>query len=349
MKRDKVVFRVDINANQGLGHYKRCYVLAQHFLMQGWKVYFLMECPCPNADIKTTGINFRYLFDTKNTNAKLTQTEDAIKTLEILKSLTDISCVIVDNYHLDFVWEKALKQQGYFVGAIDDYHDREHCCDLKISDNDANCFEGELGHSMVLLTGLEYVLISSDHCGVPAKKSNKINNILITYGASDLTNETLKALSCIEYLIRSKSIENDVCINVVLGPLDSKGIEKKNFPLIKNLLVYRSPDGLIDLISQADLVFTAGGNTLIECIALRRPTIVTVTADNQQSITDKLQCLDVITVSGQSKSVSWKTLVNNFLEVADRTTPIIEAMERMSLIDCLGAERVYQKIRSLTR
>ena len=75
MKRDKVVFRVDINANQGLGHYKRCYVLAQHFLMQGWKVYFLMECPCPNADIKTTGINFRYLFDTKNTNAKLTQAD----------------------------------------------------------------------------------------------------------------------------------------------------------------------------------------------------------------------------------------------------------------------------------
>ena len=70
MKRDKVVFRVDINANRGLGHYKRCYVLAQHFLTQGWKVYFLMECPCPNAGIKTTGINFRYLFDTKNTNAK---------------------------------------------------------------------------------------------------------------------------------------------------------------------------------------------------------------------------------------------------------------------------------------
>ena len=68
--------------------------------------------------------------------------------------------------------------------------------------------------------------------------------------------------------------------------------------------MHRSPIGLADLISQSDLVFTAGGNTLLECVALCRPTIVTA-ADNQNAITEKLERLNVIKVSGRSDVVSW--------------------------------------------
>ena len=46
---------------------------------------------------------------------------------------------------------------------------------------------------MVLLTGLEYVLISPKYRSIKAKKIDQITNVLITYGASDPTNKVTKS------------------------------------------------------------------------------------------------------------------------------------------------------------
>ena len=313
----------------------------------GVGVYFFMKQPHKEAEMQAVGVSFRYLYTTETSVAQLTQIEDANRTLEILKAVKNVRCIIVDSYELDAIWEKVIKQCGYFVCVIDDYHDRNHCCDLKISDNDELISGNNPNHNMVLLTGLEYVLISPKYRSIKAKKIDQITNVLITYGASDPTNESLKVLSCMEFLFRRGLISSDVRVDVVLGPLDDKIIVHQDYPLIKNLIVHRSPIGLADLISQSDLVFTAGGNTLLECVALCRPTIVTVTADNQNAITEKLERLNVIKVSGRSDVVSWTHLADDFLEMVECARSVIDVMKRLTLIDCKGAERVYQNISNL--
>jgi spore coat polysaccharide biosynthesis predicted glycosyltransferase SpsG len=64
-------------------------------------------------------------------------------------------------------------------------------------------------------------------------------------------------------------------VRLVVGPWGRGANDRR-------VVEVRAPEGLVDELAAADLVVTAGGVTLLESLALGRPTVAMALADNQR-------------------------------------------------------------------
>ena len=73
---------------------------------------------------------------------------------------------------------------------------------------------------------------------------------------------------------------------------------------ISDAIVHKALPSLEPLMREADLVLTAGGNSMVEALALRKPCIVTVTGDNQALVVGELDAEGVIRSLGVHATVT---------------------------------------------
>src|SRR5262249_49503870 len=102
----------------------------------------------------------------------------------------------------------------------------------------------------------------------------------------------------------------------------------------------RAPSSLEPLVRQADVVLTAGGNTMVEALTLRKPCVVTVTGNNQVLMVSELHAEGVIRSLGVHATVkpdNVRKIVAGILVDFDKFTAHIASR---SLFDHLGAHRV---------
>ncbi len=71
----------------------------------------------------------------------------------------------------------------------------------------------------------------------------------------------------------------DAAVQIAIGPWSSAPLSGRAIPV-------RTSDGLSEALAAVDLVVTAGGVTMLESLALGRPTIAVVTAENQRRYVD---------------------------------------------------------------
>lgn len=287
------VFRADASQNIGSGHIMRCLALAEELLEMGIDCHFISN-NCPEhlkKLIEKKGFKVHLISLKGNYKAGRLNTpweEDAEQCLEILQSLKDsryeINWLVVDHYQLDFSWEKIVKEKVPKVLVIDDLGNRAHDCEVLLDQNN-DCtpakYQSLVTQKTKLIYGSKFALLNKAFRNSRKNitvRDGTIKRILISFGGSDSTNETIKVLEAIQSL----KLEQ-ISIDVVIGPLFA---EKEKIisitAAIDNVKIYENCTNLSLLMLQCDLAFGSAGVTLLERCCLGLPSIVVSAASNQE-------------------------------------------------------------------
>jgi UDP-2,4-diacetamido-2,4,6-trideoxy-beta-L-altropyranose hydrolase len=311
-----VVFRVDSSKQIGTGHLMRCLTLADALSGEGADITFV--CRSLPGDlgylVKEKGFDLCLMPNEEEDNsnyeqrARIDWKTDVEKTKAILdQKQKDINWLIVDHYSLDYRWELQLRPYIQKLMVIDDLADRKHDCDLLL---DQNYYENLTkrydclvpAHCQKLL-GLKYLLLRQEFielARVLKQRDGKIKRILVSFGGSDPTNETVKALEAIRLLNRP-----DIDVDVVIGASNQQQEEVKQLcQTIPNTTFYCQVNYMANLMAKADLALAAGGTSTWERCFMGLPTITLAIAPNQ------LEALAAVATTGAIKNLGWCNNIN---------------------------------------
>ena len=318
----KVVIRVDSSNLIGSGHVMRSITLAKRFkYRQNADVHFISRELEGNLSYLAENAGFalhklpRYEKDTKLAGyaewLSVDKDTDARETIEILRSLGDVDTLVVDSYALDIDWEKQMRPFVRKIFVIDDLANRRHEADILLDQNfyigKDNRYNGLVPKTCRMLLGPKHALLRDEFYEerkTVKDREGQINNILVFYGGSDLTNETMKALKALVNI----SPEN-VVVNVVVGGGNNHKNDVEKFCAEYDFLRYYCQiDNMAKFMSEADLALGAGGSSTWERLYLKLPCIVTAIADNQIKISKDCAKVGYIDYIGTYDEVSEELL-----------------------------------------
>lgn len=302
-----IVIRTDASIEIGTGHVMRCLTLAKQLKRHGAEVTFVCRDFEGNSIsyLQGQGIDTAILSIAENDVLWKT---DAEKTISIIKEMNSaVDLIIVDHYGLDSCWESELRSYTRDIMVIDDLADRAHDCDLLLDQNyylDMNeRYSGLIPNHCGLMLGPDYILLRDEFllaANEPRERTGEINNILVFFGGTDPTGETIRALEAIKELNIT-----EIEINVVVGASNPKCREIELMcEGMLNTKFYCQVSNMAELMLKADLAIGAGGTTTWERCFLGLPTIVIITVDNQREVTNAVAKQGAIHCLGESFSVS---------------------------------------------
>ena len=347
-----IVFRVDAGPEIGIGHLRRCLTLAAEFLEHGIKPHFVLrDRLAPALALLVSRYELHYLTEADDSNCSRGDTDDELwdanSTLAIMGRLPmTITWVVLDSYDIGYEWETRIRGADHMVAVIDDYRNRKHHADLLVSDSDAPFAPGlnDLADTGVILAGRKYALLEPEFAFISEdqKTLSGPKRVLVSYGSADPTGETLKALDAFRSIRADRSLSSQIGpLDVVIGLVDPKASAIIRAAAgISDITVHQNVSNMGPLMREADLILTAGGNSMIEALALRKPCIVTVVSDNHATIVAELCAQRVIRSLGEHSTVKaadvQKTVTNvlaNFDEFAARVAS-------NPIFDHFGASRI---------
>lgn len=268
---------------------------------------------------------------------------DAAQTLEVLHAEQMVSWLVVDSYSLDVRWELMIRPAVERVMVIDDLADRHHDADLLLDQNLyrdlATRYEGLLSPGCRTLLGPRYALLRPEFPESRKslrKRDGSVARILVFFGGSDRTNETLKALKGIQLLSRP-----DIAVDVVLGINHQHRRDVETFASsLAQTICHYNVNNMAELIARADLFLGAAGTTTWERCCLGLPSLVITVAQNQVQATRDLAGAGLLSFVGESRLVS-HTDVTDAVCAAIGNPLLLKTFSDASfeLVDGLGATR----------
>lgn len=351
-----IVIRTDASIEIGTGHVMRCLTLAKQLKRHGGKVTFISR--------SLEGNSISYLLDQgmlvnilpsigENESdmhwMKKNWEKDAKETGAIIKEMDNgVDLIIVDHYGLGSGWESTLRGFTKYIMAIDDLADRLHDCDLLLDQNYYLNAEERYavlvpGHCVQML-GPNYVLLREEFLQAvnePRVRTGEINNILVFFGGTDPTGETIKTLEAFQELTIP-----EIEINVVVGESNPKRYEIEQMCKgMSNVKFYCQVSNMADLMWKADLAIGAGGSTTWERCLLGLPTIVVIIADNQREVTQAVAKHGSVIYLGEHFDVDKKQIQQCILNSLE---DIAECIDISKLCLKLVDSRVVQTYPVLT-
>ena len=279
----RIAIRVDSSTQIGTGHFMRCLTLADELVQRGAQVRFISRHILSYLlDMLTKkGIEFMPLENEKGPSnidelphahwLEVSQQQDAQATV---KAISDQSWdwLIVDHYALDIRWELVLRNSVQKIFVIDDIADRRHDCDMLLDQNFYKNMEirykGLISSQCTKLFGPNYALLRREFIETRKrlrKRDGKIKKIFVSFGGSDPTNETVKALEAI-HLLGKTNIE----VDVVIG---TSSIHRETIATICDLMqevkIHYQVSNMAELMANADLSIGAGGATTWERLGFK--------------------------------------------------------------------------------
>lgn len=292
--------RVDSSLLIGSGHLVRCMTLARRYCRDGENAIFICRDLAGNmADlVQKNGFVLKMLpvsegKDDLTGYAKwltVTQEQDALETIGIVKALGKVDRLVVDSYAIDVTWEKGLRPYVGEIMVIDDLANRQHDCDILLDQNfylnKESRYQGLVPEHCQLLLGPKYALLREEFYQVRKSmrvRDGHLRNILVFYGGVDATDETSKAIQALQNL-RDTSVLRDVRVTVVVGASNER---KEDIASRCKQVGFRylcQVSNMAELMAEADMMLGAGGSTTWERCFLGLPAIVTAIAENQVQI-----------------------------------------------------------------
>ena len=197
--------------------------------------------------------------------------------------------LIVDHYALDWRWESVIRPYAERIIVIDDLADRKHDCDVlldSVCGREPSHYRHLTPAACRFLLGSEFALLRPEFAEWrPAAlqrraKTETVRRFLVTLGGMDPANLTSAVLE----QLAAAGLPADAEIEVILGSgfSDAERVNKQigNLPIKTSVGV--AVDNMAERMANTDFAITAGGVSALECCCLGLPTIVIVTAINQQ-------------------------------------------------------------------
>lgn len=261
----KIIIFTEAGPKYGYGHLMRCLALAQGFKAKELKVDFFIHS---QGDYTTLLVDFTF------------KQVDWLESNKIQDILNKDQIAIVDSYYASENLCKIIYQGFKRVLFLDDYQRIEYSGGFVLN---GIIGSEKLNYSknsdITYLLGVDFQPLRQEFWDVPLYTvREKIENIMITFGGSDVTNETPF------YLNKVIKYYPDAKITVVIG----KGfnnineiMEQKNkeieFAFNTNALSMRN------LMLKSDLAVSAAGQTISELARVGVPTIGIQIAENQKN------------------------------------------------------------------
>ena len=318
-----IFIRTDASVEIGTGHVMRCITLAKQLVSKGAEVSFICRDFLGNkiAFIQEQGFSVYILPSLIDEGHWNWISEfwkwDAEETRQILRE-KNADLLIVDHYSIDIKWEKELRSLVKHIMVIDDLANRIHDCDLLLDQNYYrnmhDRYKNLIPNSCMKLLGPNYVLLREDFLSIHIEKLNRhknLNNILIFFGGTDPTGETIKVLKAIKELALA-----DVEYNVVVGDTNPQKNKVKNLcQQISNVKFHCQISNMAELMVKAVLAIGAGGTTSWERCYLGLPTLLIIVADNQKEVAHAINERRVVYCLGESKEVAYNIIREKIYEM----------------------------------
>lgn len=320
----RAVFITEGKEDIGFGHVTRCLGIAKAFEEKNIETLLII-----NGDNSILNL-------LKKENYKII---DWIKDEDkLLNSIKKDDIVFIDSYLANkFFYEKISKLVEQVV-YIDDNNRLPYPKGTVLNGNIyADSLPYPENKDLIYLLGPKYAPIREEFWDSPSKEINKkVKNILITFGGDDKRNLTPKVLAALQ-----KNYPN-LNFHVIIG----SGFKNKlKIEKLKNnkteLIIDPNSEQIKKLMLKSDVVISASGQTTLELLRLRVPTIIIVVADNQINIANILAKKNLVEYSGNWKE---KLLLNKLNEKVSKLESY-KTRKKMSelqknIVDGQGARRI---------
>ena len=185
--------------------------------------------------------------------------------------------ILVDGYNFSKSEIQAWSEQCKYMAFIDDADTAPKYADMIIYTHLNSIHNNK---NQIKLQGNKYALLSPEYANFFFNHSLKeVRNILISCGLLDSNNYTGQVLESL-----SKT-DFDGNVNIAIGdyaPCLHKLLNSiNNYNFSVNIIL--NSNGLYDLLLQSNMVIGTGGVSLLERMALGKPSVTIVAAENQRS------------------------------------------------------------------
>ena len=339
-ERKSLLVRADASTQIGAGHVMRCLALSKAWQCSGGDVTFACAEVLPALRQRLQQENFEVLA----IEAEPGGGQDAQRTGELAKQLRS-EWVVVDGYRFGPDYYRRLRGSGLRSLAIDDDgRFDDYCADVVLNQNASASqamYKSRQPYTKLML-GSSFVLLRPEFTRAPGgRKIPEIaQNLLITMGATDPENVTLKVVQALVEM-RSDKVE----IRVVLGSGYRHAAELRT--LVSNLRVNISleenPPDMVPLMAWADVAISAAGGTCWELAHMGVPAVVIAISSDQAGIAQAVEARGVARNLGCHADVSACQIVNAIHElISDKQRRHSMSHAGQQLVDGLGAKRVVE-------
>jgi len=261
----KVIIFTEAGTQYGYGHLMRCLALAQGFKERLLDVIFIIR---GDGDYSEILADYKY---------KQIEWQGSIG-IKGFSNKNDIA--IVDSYYIDEKLCSKIYEKFKKVLFFDDFQRINYPGGVVL-----NSVIGaeKLNYSEIdgvkYLLGVKFQPLRRDFWDVPKYiVGEDINNIMITFGGSDITNKTSG------YIKKVKKLYPEAKVTVIIG----KGFINKDSVLKQkdnNIKFLYSPNAktMLETMLKSDLAISAAGQTISELARVGVPTIGIKVAENQKN------------------------------------------------------------------
>ncbi|MBU5441010.1 UDP-2,4-diacetamido-2,4,6-trideoxy-beta-L-altropyranose hydrolase [Paenibacillus sp. MSJ-34] len=313
-----IVIRTDASVQIGSGHVMRCLMLAEELREVGGNIIFICREEAGNLRrfIENKGYPvkmIRHEIPHNDPNFDL-QKADAEATLNIINEIdAEIDWLIVDHYSLDEDWESRIRPRVNRLMVIDDLANRRHECDILLDQNfhvePEMRYASLVPETCIKLLGPRYLLLRKEFIAEKRRlkpRDGTIRQIMIFYGGSDPTDETMKALRAVQELPLSS-----IQVDFIVGQANTHKNEIRRICNdVPNFHYHCQIDNMAWFMAHSDLSLGAGGITMWERCYLGVPTIATVVADNQSDSTSAVAAMGALWNMGWHANVTEQHLAD---------------------------------------
>ena len=313
----KVLFRMDAGVHIGLGHLQRSLALATALKALSVDSVFLGNDDGPSREYAA-----RHGFQMDSLKGVNSWTpEDAQATVESARR-GGCGAVVVDYHEAGSRYLAQLRDAGLYVVARDDLASYTFPCQMVVNGNaDAPQlpYRSSTGDTVFLL-GPGYMVMRDEFLDPPERVLHpRVRNVLVILGGADGYGLMPRILDLLDRL------PGDFAVTAVVGPFfeDLDGIQAAAERATRTVTLVHSPSSVSELMLEADLAISAGGQTLYELACTGCPTVAVQTASNQE---------------GQMRAMAGAGII---LEAGDANRGDVESVLRVSLVTLLsdGNER----------
>ena len=281
-----LLLRADADPARGAGHVMRCLALAEVWQQHGGRASMLSFRlnPVLCRQIEARGIGLKEIPLTYPESDDLRATCTALE--EVCRDETELPWVVLDGYHFDTIYQSLLRSAGCRLMVIDDTaHLLRYDADIILNHAlSAQEFAYTCSPDTLLLMGPRFALLRSEfqswqavprHCPEVARK------ILVTLGASDADNATLKIIEALEQVPTP-----NVDVRVLVGPLNPHLTQLRSRMDSVSSRVYLQTDvtDIASLMGWADLAVAGTGTTIWELAFMKVPTLILPLSENEVEV-----------------------------------------------------------------
>jgi UDP-2,4-diacetamido-2,4,6-trideoxy-beta-L-altropyranose hydrolase len=307
------IIRADSSLTIGSGHIIRCLTLGNHIRDLGHKVSFMCR--------ELSG-NIIKIIEENNFKVIKLETEGEIIEVQTILSEEMPDWVIVDHYDLGIEWEKAVLSQNTKLFVIDDLF-RNHQCSALLDQNyhSVSSYKSLVPSHAKVFLGPQFALLNKNFFTVvpPKRTFEKVKNILVCFGGTDPTEETLKILSGFN------AMPENVNYHIVIGITNPKISDIKSLASEhKNIQLYIQTQEMPKLMQTCDLFLGAGGTITWERCYMGLPAICVAVAPNQESIAADLHQNLIHWYLGRAANVTTEMYASSLKSLIEDESKLIE-------------------------